>query len=90
MTTQTLAGKTMYVFSAIEHASRRIHILGVTEHPTTDWTIQMARNLLMDLDDAATRVKYLIHDYGSQFTDAFRARKQTRLGGILNEYERAA
>ena len=33
----------------------------------------MARNLVMDLDDAAATVKFLIRDRGSNFTAAFDA-----------------
>ncbi|MEV5706392.1 hypothetical protein [Actinoallomurus sp. NPDC052274] len=35
--TVTLSGARMYVFAVIEHASRRIRILGATAHLTTSW-----------------------------------------------------
>ena len=57
----------------IEHATRRIRILGVTLHPTGDWTAQQARNLLMDLGDQAEHVKFMIRDRGPNFTTAFDA-----------------
>ena len=57
----------------IEHATRRIRILGVTLHPTGEWTAQQARNLLMDLGEQAHRVKFMIRDRGSNFTAAFDA-----------------
>src|SRR6266700_6127081 len=60
-----------YVLAVIEHASRRIRILGVTLHPTGGWTAQLARNLLMDLGGQAHRVKFMIRDRGSNFTAAF-------------------
>jgi len=57
----------------IEHAARRIRILGITLYPTGEWTTQQARNLLMDLGGQADRMKFMIRDRGPNFTAAFDA-----------------
>jgi putative transposase len=44
-TVDLLDGTQAYVLAVIEHATRRIRILGVTLHPTGAWTAQQARNL---------------------------------------------
>ena len=72
-TVDLLDGTQAYVLAVIEHATIRIRILGVTLHPTGDWTAQQGRNLIMDLGEHAYPVKFMIRDRGSNFTAAFDA-----------------
>jgi transposase InsO family protein len=69
--TVTLTGAKMYVLAVIEHASRRIRILSATAHPTATWVTQAARNLVMDLEDAGCRMKYLIRDRDGKYPALF-------------------
>jgi len=64
-------GTTGCVLAVIEHASRRIRVLGITPHPAGAWVTQQARNLLMDLDGQLETIKFLIRDRDTKFTAAF-------------------
>ena len=66
-------GTQAYVLAVIEQATRRVRILGVTLHPTGEWTAQQVRNLIMDLGEQAHQVKFMIRDRGSNYTAAFDA-----------------
>ena len=68
-----LNGTTAYVLAVIEHATRRIRILGVTAHPNNAWVTQQARNLLMHLGERAETVKILLRDRDTKFTAAWDA-----------------
>src|SRR6266498_2111460 len=72
-TADLLDGTQAYVPAVIEHATRRIRILGVTLHPTGEWTTQQARNLVMDLGERTRQAKFMIRDRGPNFTAAFDA-----------------
>jgi len=69
--TVTLSGAHMYVLAVIEHGSRRVRILGATAHPTASWVVQAAKNLVMDLQDAGCRARFLIRDRDGKYPQLF-------------------
>ena len=84
--TITLSGTRLYILAVIDHASRRIRILGATAHPTAAWVVQTVRNLrphqgianarpLAPLPEPITDPDRLAH---------LNIHRRDRLGGILH------
>ncbi|WP_446215730.1 integrase core domain-containing protein [Micromonospora sp. IBHARD004] len=70
-TVDTVLLKRTYVLFFIELATRQVHVVGVTAHPTGAWVAQQARNLLMSLDQSADGLRFLLRDRDAKFTAAF-------------------
>jgi putative transposase len=63
----------LHVLFFIEHGTRRAHLAGITTHPAGAWVTQQARNLLMNLEDSGSRLKFLIRDRDTKFAAKFDA-----------------
>jgi hypothetical protein len=71
--TVTLAGTRMFVVAVTGHHARRIRVPGATAHPCASWVTRAARNLVMDLQDAGCRARFLIRDRDGKFPGLFDA-----------------
>ncbi|WP_045877970.1 integrase core domain-containing protein [Pseudofrankia sp. DC12] len=72
-TVDTVRLTRLYILFFLELDRRRVHLAGVTRHPTGAWVTQQARNLLIDHDLRPSPIRYLIRDRDTKFTTAFDA-----------------
>jgi putative transposase len=71
----TATFRILYVFVAMEHASRRLIHLNATAHPTAAWTLQQLREAI----PSDHEYRFIIHDYHRIFSAELNA-SLTHLG----------
>jgi len=75
-TVETVWLTTLDVLFSIELGTRRVRLVGVTDHPNGPWVVQRPRELSMAQERKGERVeggapRFLIRDRDSKFTRAF-------------------
>ncbi|MFI0733777.1 hypothetical protein ACH4S9_32985 [Streptomyces sp. NPDC021225] len=63
----------VYALVFLEHGTRRLHVAGVIAHPTARWTVQQARNLVVEMGVRFESLRVLIRDRDGTYSASFDA-----------------
>ncbi len=62
-----------YVLVFIHLGSRRVFMSPATFNPSEDWALQQSRNAAMRFENMGIKIRHLIHDRDSKYSQRFRA-----------------
>jgi putative transposase len=63
---------TYYVLFFLHLETRRVTLAGITQHPTEEWMVQMARRSVDAIDGTLLPIRFVLHDRDRKFCASFR------------------
>jgi hypothetical protein len=69
----TIGLQRLYALVFLEHSTRRLHVAGITAHPTGAWVTQQARNVAWNLGTRVELLRFLIRDRDTKYLPSFDA-----------------
>lgn len=63
---------TYYVLFFLHLETRRVTLAGITQHPTEEWMVQMARRAVDEMIGTLLPIRFVLHDRDSKFCASFR------------------
>jgi putative transposase len=63
---------TYYVLFFLHLETRRVTLAGITQYPTEEWMMQMARRAVDAIDGTLRSTRFVLHDRDSKFCASFR------------------
>jgi putative transposase len=62
---------TYYVLFFLHLETRRVTLAGITQHPTEEWMVQMARRAVDAIDGTLLPIRFVLHDRDNKFCASF-------------------